>query len=250
MHRLAVPLMLLFLTACPQNASEVEDARTGTTQAVTGEDSLLAQPERGSMWVGSGWVARTPNGRACVFVPKTAVTGVAPGDSVRIEIERISPHERELPPSLPPAFAGRKVFAPMYEFTVYDSADQQVEQFADSVTFAMCVHYRESEAAAFENAALAHPDPDNPESLEILPVVDPPAACQLKCEPRGAAGPTQQVGSTSAGEAGGLLRPVPAYAAAAEETYFKGIGGKGSGTSPFAAVDTLAQGGEQGAAAD
>ena len=236
MHRLAVPLILLIVAGCPREAPESGETPPDTTA----QDSLLAQPERASRWVGSGWVARTPNGRACVFVPKTAVASVAPGDSLRIEIERISPTETTLPDPLPPAFAaaqsaGRKVFAPMYEFAAFDAQGQPVTQFKDSLTFAICVHYQEGEQDSLSEAALAHPNHQNPDELEFLVPAAVPEACQLKCPSHGSTSAQQQPAS-SRRQLETSLGVTPAYATTVEETYFDGLGGKGGGTSPFAAV--------------
>ncbi|MGH7542836.1 MAG: hypothetical protein ACREK7_02760, partial [Gemmatimonadota bacterium] len=118
-----------------------------------------------------------------------------------------------------------------------------VEEFADSVTYALCVRVGET----FDpTVRLARPHPDSPEdSLDYISIEPVPDECQLKCETYPPGSPAQQTEAASKS----LLGATPAYASSAQ-TEFKGIGGKGRGTSPIAGVRGAATGEGSGASAE
>jgi len=181
--------------------------------------------------VGGDWVVVNASRKACVTGPPSALPN---GGPVKIVIQRASPSENQLQPdpNLPRGFkkakdTGRRVFAPMYSFSVTDFENQPL-QFADDVVFALCVNHEPGE---LEGATLARHNPDNPpDSLDYLEVVTPPPGiCNLNC-----GGPAQSAMWMRDLLGGSLVTPTPAYAV--EQT---GLGGKGRGTSPFAAVGPL-----------
>lgn len=193
---------------------------------------------------------RTPNGQACLSVSDEAFpAGFVGGDSLRITI-RHPPTLDLLPPDLPSAFqaaqaAGQTVFPPLYEFAAYDGAGQEVTEFADSITVAVCAHYEPGQEASIERALLARPDPDSPETLQFFRAVDPPEACDLRC-PEEEESARQAALPMNRWLTGSPITATPAHAQCS--TCFKGIGGGGPGKSPIAAVDTVvgASGMEEG----
>jgi hypothetical protein len=205
----------------------------------TAEDTLALSPDTREA-VGKGWVIRTPNRKACVFVPTAAVPA---GEVLQVEIRRESPRQDELPPDLPPGFRraesrGLKVFPPVYAFSVTDSAGVSA-QFADSVVFAMCVHYLPEEGPTLDGALLARNDPQSlPDSLQYLPGAPVPAECELRCDPRAPAQSSAWIDD--------LLGGSPLTPSSAEATLEQlGLGGKGRGTSSFAAVERPSAGEDQ-----
>ncbi len=234
MSRLVVPALIVILATACEPAAEPppeDEGPVDTLATDTGPDSV-------SRWVGTGWVARTPNGRACILVPKVAVP---PDDSLRIEIRRLSPRPNTLPDDLHPAFraaqnAGGTVFPPVYDFSAYDANGEPVEQVAHFVTFAMCVRYAETDSVAFQNARLARAVGDS-DSLEFLIPAAVPEECQLSCDPRDAAPGPSQASAPLRWLSGSPLTPTVAQAGAALAEFDAGLGGKGRGGSPVAAVD-------------
>jgi hypothetical protein len=200
-----------------------------------------------TQWIRAGetTAVKTPDRQACLLVPaKSFHAGFVEGDSARITIQRLSPTQESLPAELPTAFraaqaSGHLVFPPLYQFAAYDGADQEFSEFADSITVALCAAYRPGEAEAFQGALLARPHPDNPDSLQFFTWREPPAECDLGCEPRGSEASAQE----AAVPLGRWLTgsPVSATPAQAAQTQIRGIGSGGSGKSAFAAVDTVAR---------
>ncbi len=239
MQKLIALLLAVTVAGCAQETTETGGLEPDTTAADTSEmadDSLLAEVTQ--VVAARVTVARTPNGKACLYIPDSAV----PEGSVEVSIKRLSKSESILPSPEPPAFRGKDVLPPIYEFTVRDADGEVVKEFADSVTYALCVRVGEE----FDpTVRLARPHPDSPEdSLDYLQVAPVPAECRLTCEtPPGS--PAQQAESASRS----FLGVTPAYASSAEEE-FKGIGGKGRGTSPIAGVRGAATGGETDEAAE
>ncbi|MGH7550221.1 MAG: hypothetical protein ACREK3_05630 [Gemmatimonadota bacterium] len=236
MHRLVVPALIMILATACQPAEEPPPEDEGAVDT-TAMDTMAMKPDSVSRWVGAGWVARTPNGRACLMVPRTAVPA---GDSLRIAIRRLSPRANVLPTDLHPAFraaqdAGRMVFPPIYDFSAYDASGDAVEQFADSVTFAMCVRYTEAESDAFQDSRLARAVDDS-DSLEFLEPAAVPEECQLTCDPRRDQPASARTSAPLRWLAGSPLTATAAHAAAAQTEFWSGLGGKGRGGSPFAAV--------------
>lgn len=220
--------MILGYTGCERrDAEDMEEVETteDTMPGPPGEqvDSILGP---------GGGLVMTRNKKACMLVPESAIEGVA--DSVRITIRRSrfsSSDSTLLPPdSLPPAFrnahnAGRRIFAPMYDFqAVALPADTAVKSFAKPIFLGLCVHGRPSELSG---VSLAHPHPDSAETLEFFELVDLP--CELSC--RGSGAGSAHLETMERWLSGSPLTPTPAHARPAE-----GIGGKGDGPSPIAAV--------------
>lgn len=210
--------MIVAAIGCPtqEEESQVEEGQPIPDTTALAPDTL----ER----IGAGWVVRTPDRKACVFVPRTAVPE---GQELNVRIQRTSPFD-QLPGVLPPAFGnaeggGREVFPPIVEYSVTDT-NNQAAQFADSVVFAMCFHHQPGEGEA---ARLARDDGTG--FLDELPDAPVPAACQLRCSTY----PSTESALLPDGVLeGGPWSPTPLHAAM-EQT---GLGGKGLGTSPFAAV--------------
>jgi len=240
MHKLIALLIALTAAGCVET-TETGSLDPDTTAADTSEmadDSLLAQVTQ--VVAARATVARTPNGKACVFIPDSAV----PEGPVEVSIRRLSRNESILPSPEPPAFRGRDVLPPMYEFTVRDAAGRAIEEFADPVTYALCVMVGED----FDpTVRLARPHPDSPEdSLDYILLEPVPAECRLTCEPHSPGSPAQRTEAASRS----LLGASSAYASSAQlSTMFSGIGGKGRGTSPIAGVRGAA-GGETGETAE
>jgi hypothetical protein len=228
MHKLIALLIAVTAAGCVEDTTQTGGIEPDTTAADTSEmadDSLLAQVTQ--VVAARATVARTPNGKACLFIPDSAV----PEGPVEVSIRRLSRNESILPSPEPPAFRGRDVLPPMYEFTVRDADGQAIEEFADPVTYALCVMVGED----FDpTVRLARPHPDSPEdSLDYIPLEPVPAECRLTCEPHSPGSPAQRTEAASRS----LLGASPAYASSAQlSTMFSGIGGKGRGTSPIAGV--------------
>ncbi|HUP00523.1 MAG TPA: hypothetical protein VM737_03255 [Gemmatimonadota bacterium] len=212
-----IPVIAALAVGCPRPEPEEEEPADDITEP---EEALP-----GSGWIDStGGLVEIPSGQACVEVPPGAVLR----DSTRITIQRLSPSDSTLPRTLEPAFdrpGGPRVLPPMYEIT----ADPWIE-FAVPVTVGICVAYAAGEAPWVETTRLAHPDPDDRDTLELLPQVPP---CELRC--RGGPGQSGAAGARATLRellTGSPLTATSLYA----ETAFRGIGGGAGTLSPFAAV--------------
>ena len=211
-----------------------------------------------SQWVHAGEAAAVTNGEACLYVTTEALSHGLLGDSVQVSIAPIPAEPDTLPLAgdLAPAFqaaiaAGWTIFPPVYRFHAYDAAGQPFTEFSpvgeSVVVVAMCVSFRPGEEEALQRARIARPDPANPESLQFFELEDPPAECQLMCEPLGSEQAAQEAAlPLERWLTGSPLTATPAYAAQCVSSFMCGIGGGGSGNSPFAAVDSLTgEGAEQ-----
>lgn len=251
MRRFVLSALIIMLAPACQPADETpppsEDEGLVDTMAYAPADSV-------SRWIPAGetTAVRTPNGKACLYVTAEAADASQFGDSIRISIARVRsrpyvlPTETDLNPAFRSAAAeGRKIFPPVYQFYAHDATGRLFTEFSQEgksvVVVGMCVTSRPEETEALDRALLARPDPANPDSLQLFEWVDPPAECQLTCEPRGSEPPVQQT-STPLDRwlAGSPLTATPAYAAVCPTCFDRGLGGGGAGNSPFAAVDTLA----------
>lgn len=242
MYRLITFILTFVVTlavGCRREPPEAEEMGPDTAAV---DATALAPADSVSQWIrqGESTYIKTPNRKACLFVPDTALVGL--GDSVRITIRRWStgPDTLELEQDLSPAFraakeAGRKVFRPIYEIRAYNLSNQEFSEFADSLTVAMCVTYRETEAESFQRTLLAR-DPGT-DSLQLLPWREPPDECDLTCLPR-EGGPPAQQGAVSLGRwvTGSPVTATPAHGSQSWLT--RGLGGGSGGKSLFAAVDT------------
>lgn len=253
MSRLSTLAALVFLfpvMGCndpPDDTDDIESDTTKTESAGGWADSV-------SQWVRAGETAAVTNGEACLYITSEAVNTTLRGDSVRVAIAPAPAEPDTLPEELPPAFQnaageGRQVFPPLYRFYAYDARGQSFTEFspegASVVVVAMCVTGRPGDEEALERALLARPDPDNPEALEYLEPQDPPAECQLTCEvPGGQEAAQQAARPLERWLTGSPLTANPAFAAQCATCFKSGIGGGSAGNSPFAAVDTVQNGGE------
>lgn len=241
-------LMFLFPVLGCNGPDDTEDPVDDPTEQAGGwADSV-------SKWVYAGEPTAVTNGEACLFVTAEAVNTTLLGDSVRVAIAPAPAEPDTLPEELPPAFQnaageGRQVFPPLYRFYAYDAAGESFTEFSPEgesvVVVAMCVIGRPGDEEALERALLARPDPANPEALQYLEPEDPPAECQLTCETPGGQEAAQQAALPLARWlAGSPLTPTPAFAIQCATCFKSGIGGGSAGNSPFAAVDTVPNGGD------
>jgi hypothetical protein len=209
-----------------------------------------------SQWVHAGQATAVTNREACLYITPEAVDSTLLGDSIRVAIAPAPAEPDTLPPldELPAAFEtavgeGRKVFPPLYRFYAYDATGQSFTEFSPEgesvVVVAMCVTGRYGDEDALERALLARPDPANPEALQYLEPEDPPAECQLTCEVPGGQEAAQRAASPlDRWLTGTPLTATPAFAVQCTTCFQKGIGGGSAGNSPFAAVDTVPDGGD------
>lgn len=193
------------------------------------EDTFAFGPDSVVEAIGRNWIVRARSGRACVAVPHSAIPE---GQEIKVEIKGISPSTAVEPPPLSPGFRkarndGLRVHPPIYGFRVTDAGGAPA-QFADSVVFAICVNHQPGE---LEDLALARDLGTADSLIEYLPVVPVPASCRLTCPASSEPGQTT-VWLERLFE-GSPVTPATAEAAV-EQT---GLGGKGRGTSPFAAVE-------------
>ena len=251
MPRLVVlTAVVLLLPALGCNGRPEENGDEDPDAVVTQPDTMPADSV--SQWIHAGETTAVTNGEACLYVTAEAVDQSLLGDSIQVAIAPAPAEPDTLPPTeeLPPAFQaavaeGRKVFPPLYRFFAYDAAGQSFTEFSPTgesvVVVAMCVTGRPGDEEALERALLARPDPTNPEQLQYLEPLDPPADCQLTCEvPGGQEAAEQAARPLGRWLTGSPLTPTPALAIQDCPTCFKkGIGGGSAGNSPFAAVDTV-----------
>lgn len=245
-------LILAFPPACGREQAEEAEENGPDSAAV--DTTMIGRADSVSRWVRQGETKaiKTPSRKACVYVPDRAIVGL--GDSVRFTISRLSPTDSTLPGDAllssglrSAKDAGRTIFPPVYEFRAYNTANEEIVQFPDTLVFSICVAYDPADSTAFQRALLAR-DPEAPESsLQLLTWKEPPAECDFgpSCRPRGSGPPVQQ-GAVSLGRwlSGSPVVPTPAGAAQTCTTCLRsGIGGGGTSNSPIAAVDTVASSG-------
>ena len=258
MLRLVVLTAIVFIfpvLGCGGEPSETDDLVPDTTET---EPTTEGPADSVSQWVHAGEAAAVTNGEACLYITPEALSHGLLGDSVQVSIAPIPAEPDTLPPTgdLAPAFqaaiaAGWKVFPPVYRFHAYDAAGQPFTEFSPDaesvVVVAMCVTVLPGEEEALQRARIARPDPANPGSLQFFELEDPPAECQLTCEPLGSEQAAQEAAlPLERWLTGSPLTATPAYAAQCVSSFMCGIGGGGSGNSPFAAVDSITgEGAEQ-----
>ncbi|MGH7564586.1 MAG: hypothetical protein ACREK5_09220 [Gemmatimonadota bacterium] len=256
MYRFVVPALIILLAPACRPAEDAPSEDEGVVDTMAVDTLAYAPADSVSQWIRAGetTAVRTRNGKACLYVPAEAADASQFGDSIRISIARVLSRPDVLPmeQDLPPAFrnaaaAGHEVFPPVYQFHAYDATGQAFTEFSEEgesvIVVAMCVTGRTEKAEAFDRALLARPDPANPDFLQLFEWVEPPAECQLTCDPRGS-GPPAQEAALPFGQwlAGSPLTATPAYAAQCTTCFSRGLGGGGPGNSPFAAVDTVTAG--------
>ena len=258
MLKLVVLTAIVFLfpvLGCGGESGETDGVVRDTTET---KPTVEGPADSVSQWVHAGEAAAVTNGEACLYITPQALSHGLRGDSVQVSIATIPAETDTLPPTedLAPAFqaaiaTGWKVFPPVYRFHAYDAVGQPFTEFSPNgesvVVVAMCVTFRPGEEEALQRARIARPDPANPESLQFFELEDPPAECKLMCEPLGSEPATRQAAlPLERWLTGSPLTATPAYAAQCVSSFKCGIGGGGSGNSPFAAVDSLTgEGAEQ-----
>ncbi|MGH7543406.1 MAG: hypothetical protein ACREK7_05655, partial [Gemmatimonadota bacterium] len=103
MQKLIALLLAVTVAGCVEDTTDTGGIDTDTTavdRSQMADDSLLAEVTQ--VIAARASVARTPNGKACVLIPDTAV----PNGPVEVSIKRLSKSESILPSPEPPAFQG------------------------------------------------------------------------------------------------------------------------------------------------
>lgn len=212
MSRLIVAAFLMLAVGCKERAEEGLPAPADV-------DTVIG-PEGGEV--------ATRDSKACILVP-------AQSDSMRVTITQRRPWRGErdpVPIHLPRAFvaadsAKRRVFGPMYDFSVKDRSGEDqswrdITSFPGGISVAICIEHGD---LGPDDLILAHPDPADPGTLEDFDWETPQCSIRCKDDPRSARRADRWL-------AGSPVTPGPAHANPAEY----GLGGKGPGPSPIAAV--------------